>query len=168
MAYVIELKNKKYELKDIVSKKIITTLEYENLMSSEAKFEIDGEYYKIKAHNIWQSKFDVFKNNKDIGDIDYNWKGEIILRLKNNDELTKHFLFKLESLWKSIYSIQDYLTNHLYRLEPIYNWKKFKYDFYIIKGENQHEHENDVNEMVLIIMGFYALNLYMKSSAGAT
>ena len=169
MPYKIEYKNKKYELVDVVSKKVITEVEYESLMSYDVKFEIDGDFYKIKAHNMWQTKFDVFKNNKDIGDIDSNWKGEIILRLKNNDDLTKHFQFKLESVWKFIYSIHDYLTNHLYRLEPVYNWKKFRYDFYITEGEHKNEHENDVDEQVLIVMGFYALNLYMKnSSAGST
>jgi hypothetical protein len=168
MEYIISKNKKKFELFEKSDNSPISFLEYESWYSSEAKFEINKNYYRIIANNSWQTKFDVFCNHTDIGDIDYNWKGDVIIRLKNNESLTKHFILKIKSLWTSTYELRDYLTNQIFIIKPTFNWKSLSYDFHITQGENYHEHDNNVNETLLFLVIFYAVNLYMKSSGAAS
>lgn len=166
MVYQIIKKKNVYDLIKEEDKSVVTSLTYISALNTEAKFTLGEDYYHIKAYNAWQTRFDVFKNNRDIGDIDYNWKGQIILRLKNEDDLTKHFIVRIKNFWTSTYEIKDFLTQQIFIISPLFDWKKFDYNFQIKAGDNLHEHENMTNDIVLILMGFYSINMYMRTKAG--
>lgn len=168
MNYSAFVKKKGYEIKTEKNSEPICKINFENIYSSTASFEYNDNKYSIKANNIWQTKFDIFKSNSDIGDIDYNWKGEIIIRLKNKDEITKHFILKNKSIFNFKFELRDFLTNHLWTITPIWSWKGFKYNFAIISEPGFSEEENRVEEIELLVAAIYAVNLYMQNAAAAS
>ena len=168
MNYIGFVKKKGFEIKAEKNSEPICKINFESIFSSTAFFEFKGSKYSIKANNIWQTKFDILKSNSDIGDIDYNWKGEIIIRLKNKDEITKHFILKNKTIFNYKFELRDFLTNHLWTITPIWSWKGFKYNFAIVNEPGFTEEDNRVEEIELLAAAIYAVNLFMKNAAAAT
>jgi hypothetical protein len=168
MQYKITTKSKSFRIDDIHSGKELVSVFYESIWNSNASFSLEGESYEIKSSNAWQTKFDLFKNEIDIGDIDYNWKGEIIIRLKNNDLMTKHFILKCTNMFMSEFSLKDFLTNKLWSIKAQWEWKAFNYVFYISREEGFEEEENNVDEMELLVAATYAAILYLRMASSAS
>lgn len=168
MQYKITTKSKSFHIDDIETGKELVKVSYESIWNSNAKFKLDGAAYDIKASNAWQTKFDIFRNEIDIGDIDYNWKGEIIIRLKNNDSMTKHFILKYNNMFMSEFSLKDFLTNKLWSIKAQWEWKAFNYVFYISREEGFEEEENNVDEMELLVSATYAAILYLRMASSAS
>jgi hypothetical protein len=165
MHYKVTTKSKFFKITPINSKTEICSVQYESIWNSNAKFTLTDDKYEIKASNAWQSKFDIFKNGIDIGDIDYNWKGEIIIRLKNYDSMTKHFILKCTNIFTMVFSLKDFLTNKLWSIKPQWEWKSFNYSFYITREEGFEEEENKVNETELLVAAIYASILYLRTAS---
>jgi hypothetical protein len=168
MNYKVKTKSKKFTIEELESKKVICEVNYESIWNSNASFVLNGHEYVIKANNAWQSKFLLTKGNKEIGEIEYNWKSEIIIRLENSDDMTKHFILKNKmSLTKCIFELKDFLTNHLWSIESEWEWSSFNYTFLINRESGFEQEENNVNEAELMVATIYAGILYMKMIAGA-
>ncbi len=165
MHYKVTSKNKKFKIAVLDSKAEICTVHYESIWNSNASFSLENNNYLIKASNMWQTKFDIFKNGSDIGDIDYNWKGEIIIRLKNYELMTKHFILKCNNSFTMEFSLKDFLTNKLWSIKPQWEWKSFNYSFYITREEGLEEEENNVDETELLVAAIYAVNLYLRMAS---
>ena len=74
--------------------KNILLLKYENLFSSKANTNYKNTKISIKPKNIWCSKFDIYKNEEDVGDIISNWQGNIIIRNSFKGESEKSYLLE--------------------------------------------------------------------------
>lgn len=166
MNYKVLIKKMSFEIFTESELNCICKIDYKSYFSIDAVFKLNASNYLIKSNNIWQTKFDIFKDNKDIGDIDPNWKGEIIIRLKNNETITKHFILKAKGMFQIAYELRDFLTNHLWTIKPVMS--KFRLNHFIITREEGFiEEENKVNELELMTATVYALNLYMRSQHAA-
>ena len=60
-------------------------LKYSDWFSSDAATQFNGQTIEIRPKNIWNSKFDIFKDNQDCGDIIFNWRGHVIIRLTHGE-----------------------------------------------------------------------------------
>ncbi len=167
MHYKVVTKSKFFKIVSLETKADICNVEYESVWNSNASFSLQNHEYTIKSGNAWQTKFDIFKNDLDIGDIDYNWKSEIIIRLKNSDLMTKHFILKCSNSFTMVFTLKDFLTNKLWSLKPQWDWKSFKYSIYITREEGFEEEENNVNEAELLVAATYAAILYLKMAGAA-
>jgi len=143
----------------------ILELNYSNWFSSRAKTEYNGNKIEIKPKNIWCSKFDIFKNNQDEGDIIFNWKGNIIIRILNEKNRELSFLLKAKGFWKQYFELTNENGELIFTLKPSINWKKLNYNYEIKNRSNIYE--NNLETELVIYSGFGA-NLYMTMmSAGA-
>jgi len=147
-----------FEIIDSNEKKLVE-LTYTNWFSSKASTHFKRDRIEILPKNIWQSKFDIFINGSDRGDITFNWKGHIILLIED-----KPYLLKRKSLWKSTFALLDENQKLLLTVKPSLNWKKFKYDYHI--QEIDASLEGDALTRMLLYVGF-AANLYMARAAAA-
>ncbi len=168
MQYKVTTKTKSFKVSELDSKNDICIVNYESIWNSNASFNLGNSAYDIKSANSWQSKFDIFKDGKDIGDIDYNWKGDIIIRLKNEGNMTKHFVLKCSNMFSMVFQLKDFLTNHLWSIKPQWTWKSMNYSFFITRESGFEEEENEVNESELMVAAIYASILYLKMAAAAT
>ena len=166
MNYTVTTSSKKLDIID-EQQNVVCQLQYESLTNYNANFTLNNNQYHIKAANVWQSKYNVLKNDKDIGDIDFNWKGEIILRLINEDGMTKHFILKVTNVWSSKFELRDFLTEQLWSIHPELKWTSMSYHYTIKSEEGLHREENKVNLTELLAMTMYGVQLMLAAAAAA-
>lgn len=139
----------------------ILEVKYKNWFSSIAYSEFDGNTIEIKPKNIWCSKFDIFKNNQDKGDLIFNWKGDMIIRITRDENKEDSYLLVSKGLWKRRFELTNEKGDLIFILQPFINWKKLSYNYEIESILNESE-DKSVTEL-LIYCGF-AANLYMTTS----
>lgn len=142
----------------------IVEVQYKNWFSSTAKVKLERQEIKVKPKNIWCSKFDIFKNNQDKGDIIFNRKGSIIIRTINKNNKEVSFLLKAKGFWKQHFELTNQKGELIFVLKPSMNWKKMNYNYAIENISTIHE-EKLITEL-LIYSGFGA-NLYMTMMMAA-
>ena len=135
----------------------ILELSYTNWFSSKATTILDSTNIEIKPKNIWASKFDILKNGIDKGDITFNWKGNIIIRLENDENQENEYLLRVTGFWNSGFELIDKNDIKILSMKPNFNWKKISYNYEVEHTSNTDEHT--LTEL-LIYCGFGA-NLYM-------
>ena len=146
------------------SKKILE-LKYKNWFSSSANTEFEDNKIEIRPKNIWNSKFDIYKNNLDKGDIIFNWKGNIIIRLSDEKNTEKSFLLRARGFWNQQFELTDEQDNLIFVLKPSMNWKKLSYNYDIQNLSNTYE---EITLVELAIYCGFGANLYMTmAEAGA-
>ncbi|MBK8699878.1 MAG: hypothetical protein IPN29_10220 [Saprospiraceae bacterium] len=163
MKYLVDSQRRFFTLFQLSPKKELCNVKYEGLFSSTAAFNLREDYYEISASNVWQTKFDLFKNKRDIGDIHYNWKHEVNIRLKNRHDLTKHFILSVKSYFRFKFLLMDYQTQEIWTIKPVWRWRKFCYDFEVESPQLMEEDHNQVDEIELLTCTIYATNLLIKS-----
>ena len=135
---------------------------YDNWFSSRAKTNYNGRNIVIKPKNIWCSKFDVFIDDNDVGDLLFNWKGEIIIRvLRKKSE--KSYLLRSKGFWKQTFELMDESNNLVLRLGP--KMKSNGNFDYVVDRKASYIKEEEWVEL-LIFCGF-AANLYLSTSQAA-
>ena len=137
-------------------------LQYQNWFSSKAETDFNDQQIMMKSKNIWMSKFDIFKDGVDVGDIIFNWMGHVIIRLTRADGSGEdEFLLKHRGVLSSQYELRTETDKHLLTLKAGFNWKKFKYNYDVIRQD--HDYPDVVLNELLIYCGF-AANLHMTNS----
>lgn len=158
----IESKSAKGDFQLISGRKVLATLKYENWFSSKASAEIEGSNLKIQPNNIWFSRFIIYRNEVEIGDLVFNWKGEMIVSIKDLNNKKHQYLIKAKGVWKLRFEVIDGRENQLCVLSPKGQWTKLNYDYDI---ESQRSLSNKDHTELLIICT-YAVNLYFQIFSG--
>lgn len=142
----------------------IVEVHYENWFSSVAKTTFEGQNIEIRPKNIWFSKFDIYKNGQDIGDIIFNWKGDMVLRLLNDANQEENFLLNAKGFWNSYFELKDEEEKVLYILRPSINWRKFSFDYDV---ENISTSLESKQTTEILIYSVFSANLYMTMMTSA-
>jgi hypothetical protein len=145
-----------FEIKNNNGERLLE-LTYSNWFAVNAKTSFDSIDIQIKPKNIWLSKFDILKNGTDKGDIAFNWKGNIIVRLEIDNKSENQYLLKAVGFWKLGFELLDEKERKILSLKPNFNWKKISYNYEIELADNQKENKEIIE--LLIYSGFGA-NLY--------
>jgi len=140
-------------------------LAYKGWFSSNARSAYNGQSIEIKSKNIWMSKFDIWKDGQDCGDIIFNWMSHVIIRLTRADGSGEdEFLLKHRGILSTQYELWNADERHLLTLKAGFNWSKFKYNYSV--EDEDHEYPQDVLDELLIYCGF-AANLHMTQNGMA-
>ncbi|SHI48951.1 hypothetical protein SAMN05443429_10231 [Cruoricaptor ignavus] len=142
----------------------ILQVKYKNWFSSNAKTKLGNENIEIKAKNIWQSKFDIIKNKKDVGDIIFNWKGDIIIRILNKENIEENFLLKSKGFWKSYFELINEEGEIVCILNSSVNWSKLNYNYEV---ENITDKYDEIKIYELTIYSVFGANIYMMMMTAA-
>ncbi|MDT0555046.1 aminotransferase [Patiriisocius hiemis] len=135
----------------------ICELVYTNWFSEKAKTDLDGNKIEIKPKNIWTSKVDIYKNNTNIGDITFNLKGQMIIRLEKPDGTECNYVLKNKAKWKLKFEVYNESDTLQFSLNSVNKWTKLNYDYDIEIADFNSEF--DIKEL-LVYCG-YATNLYL-------
>ncbi|MBT8283462.1 MAG: aminotransferase [Muriicola sp.] len=135
----------------------ICELVYKNWFSENAKTEIDGNDIEIKPKNIWTSRVDIYKNQNIIGDITFNLKGHMVIRLEKENGKEFNYLLKNKAKWKLRFEVFNESEILQFSLNSVNNWTKLNYDYDVEMANYDSEF---AFEELLIYCG-YAANLYL-------
>ncbi len=141
----------------------ICELVYKNWFSETAKTSLNGNNIEIKPKNIWTSRVDIFKNEAKIGDITFNLKGQMVIRLIKSYGKELNYVLKNRAQWKLRFDIFNESDVHQFSLNSTNTWTKLNYDYDIEMKEYDSEFEI---EELLLYCG-YAANLYLAMIGAA-
>lgn len=136
---------------------VICELKYKNWFSGKAETKISNSKIEIKPKNVWTSKVDIYKNEKSIGDITFNLKGYMVIRLENANGIEFNYVLKNKAKWKLRFEVFNESKIHQFSLNSVNDWTKLNYDYDVEMAE--YNLEFDIEEL-LIYCG-YAANLYL-------
>lgn len=105
---------------------VYTEVIYNDMFSYKISTDLLGVTVDIKPRNIWNSKFDIFKNGIDCGDLIFNWKGEVIMRLIDDTGQETNYLFKSHGFFGQHMLLYDIDEKVIFSLKPSFDWSKFK------------------------------------------
>lgn len=135
----------------------ICELAYTNWFSEKAQTALNGNNIVIKPKNIWTSKVDIFKNESQIGDITFNLRGHMVIRLEKPNGKEFNYLLKNKAKWKLRFEVFNESDIQQFSLTSVNNWTKLNYDYDVELADYNSEFEI---EELLIYCG-YAANLYL-------
>jgi hypothetical protein len=137
----------------------ITVFSYKNWFSSSGSANTKLGLVEIKAIDGWESSFHVFCDSNDIGEIHFNWKGNIIITLENSVGEKKTFQLRNVSL-KSDWILEDENEHVILKLHSDTHWTKvdYRYDVQLLR-------EIDIPTPLLLIACGYGTNLNMSMIA---
>ncbi|MDR6196241.1 aminotransferase [Siphonobacter sp. SORGH_AS_0500] len=157
--YQIKSSNAGFEIYN-EHEKLLTTFRYDGWFSSNGKAELPDKQLFLKPKNIWASKFDIFINEIDKGDIVFNWKGQIIIRI-DYDGKEKIFLLKGRGLMNHHFILENEMGIVTLAFMPRFNWTSFRYEYQVEVEPNQE------SPLELLISCQFAINLYMTMTTAA-
>lgn len=161
MEIVSKLSNKGFTIRDETGDLI--EVSYKSYFSSIAKTTFEGTEIEIKPKNVWNSKFDIIKNNVDCGDIHFNWKGHIIIQFYDETMLEKKWLITPKGFTSRWFEVTDEQDELYIKISSKINWKSLKYN-YDVEQQSMDISASDFLE--LLIYCAYGINLYMLQSSG--
>lgn len=145
------------------NKEEICELVYNNWFSGKAKTVLNGNNIEIKPKNIWTSRVEIYKNKNKIGDITFNLKGHMVIRLTKSDGEEFNYLLKNKAKWKLRFEIFNESNTHQFSLNSVNDWTKLNYDYDIEMVDYNSKFE--IEE--LVVYCGYAANLYLAIISAA-
>lgn len=140
-------------------------LTYQGWFSARAAGEAHGHEVEIAPINLFNSKFDVYLDGEDVGDLVFNWKSHMVIRLLDFHGQERHYLLRSKGLFPQRFHLEDDIKNTILVLSPRFNWSKLHYDYRVYLQETQYL-QSPVEAMMVICA--YAANLYMRRRNSAS
>jgi hypothetical protein len=137
----------------------VTVFVYKNWFSSSGSANTKIGKVEIKAMDGWESSFHVFCDGNDVGEIHFNWKGNIIIKLENTAGEKKSLALRSVSL-RSDWILEDENGNAIVKLHSDTHWTKvdYRYDVQVLE-------DLDIPVPLLLIACGYGTNLNMSMIA---
>jgi hypothetical protein len=132
-------------------------LEYKNWYSGKAKTRYRDQTIEFRPKNIWATKIQILKNDKDIGELTFTGKGEVAIKLTSPTGKKTQYSLKNRAKWKLKFDVVDEAGTVQLVLKASNNWFQINYNYEVDGGD--YNSEFDVEEL-LIYCG-YAANFYL-------
>lgn len=142
-------------------------LKYHKWSFTKGDFYIGDDYISLKPQNIWMRKLDILKNNVDVGDIIFNWKGQIIVQMEDLHYKRQEFLMKPKGFLSRHYEVFNSNEKLVFRIIPKFSWKGFIYYYNIEIDHFSYSKEELIFFEELFMYLTFGLKLQMSQAAGA-
>ena len=153
----------KGDFKVLEGTRVICEVVYKNWFSSKATTNLNQAVLEIQPKNIWTSKVDLFKNDRNVGDITFNLKGQMVIRYINPDRTEVNYILKNTSGLKLKFEVFNAAKALQFKLACTSKWHqlRYHYDVELAAFDGQTElHE-------LLVYCGNAANLYLSIISAA-
>lgn len=130
----------------------VTVFSYKGWFSSTGSASTQTGRITIKAKDKWQTSFVIQRSRKNIGEIVFNWRGNIVIALKDSNDSTCQFL--LEDSGESKWLLKDQKGHSVLSMLMRSHWSKKNTEYHV---EIKRKISASIDEL-LIACG-YATNL---------
>lgn len=100
------------------------------------------------------TKYSIFKNGFEAGELKLKLNGDLIFKLKNKEGVIDTFSMNQEGFWKPHFLFLNESEELIFKLRPYTNWKRVQYN-YTTDSISQHYQRNQLHEL-LLLAGFGA------------
>jgi hypothetical protein len=138
---------------------IITVFSYKGWFSSNGSAPLKKGKIAIQSQGGWETGFTISRDKRRIGEILFNWKGNIVISLKNREGRMQRFMLKNiggKSKWK----VEDENEHEVLSMHSDTHWSKVSYQYKVLVKADL---PVDIHEL-LIACG-YGTNLNMSMIA---
>ncbi|AYA35812.1 hypothetical protein D3Y59_01375 [Hymenobacter oligotrophus] len=140
-------------------KQLLTAFTYDDWFSSRGRATLaDGQTLEIRPRNMWWSHFDVVRNDVVVGDITFNWKGQVIVTLQTASGEQQGFKLKSQGIRGTRFVLENEAQEQVLTLDLAFKWNKLNYEYHVQLAPGFPFSET--TELLLFACG-YATNLYM-------
>lgn len=148
--------------------KELVELKYHKWSYAKGDFYLGEKFVSINPQNVWGRKLDILKNNVDVGDIIFNWKGHVIIQIEDVNYKMQEYLMKPSGFMHRVYTVYNSNDRVLFKIHPKFSWKSFRTNFSIeIEEFSFNDKELTFLEELMVYMVF-CINLKMAQSNSAT
>lgn len=142
----------------------ITQLKFLRWYGMDAEARIPSGKLGFRSQSIWQSRFRIERNTKEVGEIKLTWNGRAILQIRWPEEaITQTYHLRRRGLFKYHYELSDDYEKVIAILQPKVNWRRFS-------SETTIEYQLPVPENrqleLLLCCGYIISILRSRSSSG--
>lgn len=158
-------KKRKYSIKK--QNQILAELVYPKLFSSKASITLLNKHHiNIVSKGIWSSKFAISKNDKERGELTFNWKGQTIIHLIKKSGKEKNWILKHKGFWGHRFELYNEADEKVIKISASLDWSTLKYKYEI---ECLSEKLINNEKLLIEILSYcvYGANLYMSRKANA-
>mgnify|MGYP001165742152 CR=1 FL=1 len=149
------------------NEEVLYEFKYHKWSSSKGDFYCGDQFVSIKPRNMMGQKFDITKDNTEVGEITFNWKGQVSIEVEDGNYRKHRFFIRSKGFWKSYYEILNADDKVLFRLKPKFVWKAFGYNFDIeIDHFSYNKEELALFEEIFMYVVF-GVNVQMSQASGA-
>ncbi|MFK7979755.1 MAG: hypothetical protein AB8G86_07215 [Saprospiraceae bacterium] len=118
MTYYLKASNYQTTTLEKEDKEIIFQLKHSHLTSRKAIAELPDTRYEMEHANFWGSHYNIVKDGSRIGEVTKNWKGEILIHLKDRDYQPIQFKIKYKGVLNFQFEVWVNEKYHLMTLSP--------------------------------------------------
>lgn len=130
----------------------LTIFTYKGWISSTGSARVEEDVIKIKSHDDRDTSFEIFRNKKEIGHIIFNWRGFIVITMK--DAGGKAHEYMLKKTGKAVWVLEDEHEKEVLTMRSDTHWSRVSYSYKIrIRGKIT------VHPLELLIACGYGTNL---------
>ena len=127
MDYYVRAKNYNTTILEKGDKEVLFQLKHSRLTGRKAIAQLANTRYEMEHANFWGSRYNIVKDGSHIGEVTKNWKGEMLIHLKDKDYQPIQFKMK----YKGIFNFQfDVWVNEKYHLMTLYPEKDSSKTYY--------------------------------------
>jgi hypothetical protein len=137
----------------------LTVFSYKKWFSSNGSAPTKRGKVSIKTQGGWETGFTIYRDKLRIGEIVFNWKGNIVIALKNKDSRIQKFMLKHIGK-KSKWVLEGENEHELLSMQSDTHWARVNHEYNVLVKENI---PVDITEL-LIACG-YGTNLNMSMIA---
>lgn len=113
----------------------VLELKYPRWFSTKAVTRYRGREIRIEPKGFWGSSFVILKNGREIGDITFNWKGQVNLRIEDTESIEHRFMMKAKGTFKLRFELYDDTDHLVLTMKSQYNWRKWSSNYDIETSE---------------------------------
>ena len=104
--------------------KKILELVHPKWFSKRAIAKYNNKNIKIEPKNYWGSKYLILKEGIEKGSIDVDWKNNITITFKDQNEVAQIFKLTNKGFWKQQFEFYNLKGEIVILLNPLKTWKK--------------------------------------------
>ncbi|MBT34437.1 MAG: hypothetical protein CMO01_32640 [Thalassobius sp.] len=135
----------------------VLQVKYKSVFSCKATAEYQGNIIEIKPKSIISSKYEIYKNGIEVGDITSKWNGSMTIRIIDADYYERNFILKAKGCSGTNFKLLDENKDTVLTMDSGFSWKTMNYDFEIDWAHI----DFDVAEL-LIYCGYAAKSYFTK------
>ena len=144
--------------------KKILELVHPKWFSKKAIAKYNNKNIKIEPKNYWGSKYLILKEGIEKGSIDVDWKNNITITFKDQNEVAQIFKLTNKGFWKQRFEFSNLKGVFVIVLNPLNTWKKWTNDLAIESSLN-YSNQKYFDELVMYC-GFVVRLIQQYAGAG--
>ncbi|HMT00113.1 MAG TPA: hypothetical protein PKA12_15270 [Saprospiraceae bacterium] len=163
--YTFEGRFSKYNLLDDQKNESLLTLYFPKWFKRDAKFEWNQHFYTISPKNFTGMKMLVSCDNREVGELEQEWKNQFTFRLEDNTGMTKYFTIKKEGAFKREYLLADYQLQPILTVKPVWNWQKWQFNYKFEVYPLEETEARELDPVPIVCYSLIAARQFIRSKS---